>query len=396
MGSEQPKAIVILLLFFLGWLMIYADRTVLYPLISVVKEEWNLTFSQSGLILSTYAALYVALQVPAGLLGDRYGLRKALWIGYLLGGFTLLLAGMFARTFNLLLLLIALHGLGVGFFVPTAYAMAMRSLPETFRGTSSALMSSGVSVGSIVGLTAAAPLFLYFHDWRPPLIVVAIPTIVLALLYRLALKEIRGARIRPGRYWGIMADRDFLLLNIARFCIAYGHWTIIVWGPTYLLKEKSIPFQLIGVLTSAYAMSSIPSAILLGKLSDSFGRRNVSILVSMLFALASLSVVQAQGWQMIVAALIFCGAVSSISIYPVMLSWAADIIERRGGATAMGTAMGVFNLSGVISGTITPVLTGSLADLTGGLRGGFELTAALAFAGGILTVFAKDVRKRNR
>jgi len=62
----------------------------------------------------------------------------------------------------------------------------------------------------------------------------------------------------------------------------------------------------------------------------------------------------------------------------------------------MGTAMGVFNLSGVISGTITPVLTGSMADLTGGLRGGFELTAALAFAGGILTVFAKDVRKRNR
>jgi len=375
---------------FLGWFMIYVDRTVLYPLIPIVKEEWKLTFSQSGLILSAYGALYVALQVPSGLLGDRYGLRKALWLGYLLGGSTLLLAGL-AGSFDAFLLLIALHGLGVGFFVPTAYAIAIRSLPQALRGTSSALMSSGVSVGSIVGLVAAAPLFLYFRDWRTPLIVLAVPTVLLAFAYRFCLEEVEGSKVRAEKYWKIIADRDFFLLNVARFCIAYGHWTIMVWGPTYLLTEKSIPFQSIGIVTSAYAIASIPAALILGKLSDRVGRRSLSIVVPLLFGLAALSLINAKGWEAIVATLVFCGAASSVAIYPVMLAWAAEIIEARGGSKGMGATMGTFNLSGVISGAITPVLTGYIADGTASLRVGFEFTVVLAIAGGVVAIFARDL-----
>lgn len=180
-------------------------------------------------------------------------------------------------------------------------------------------------------------------------------------------------------------------MNVARFCIAYGHWTIMVWGPTYLLTEKSIPFQSVGIVTSAYAIASIPAALILGKLSDRVGRRSLSIVVPLLFGLAAFSLINAKGWEAIVAALVFCGAASSIAIYPVMLAWAAEIVEARGGSKGMGATMGTFNLSGVISGAITPVLTGYIADSTGSLRGGFEFTAVLAIAGGVVAVFARDL-----
>ena len=69
-----------LLVLIIGWAIIYADRTCLYPLLSVIGEQMNLTSAQTGALTSTYFLFYVALQIPSGIIGDRAGLRKVLII----------------------------------------------------------------------------------------------------------------------------------------------------------------------------------------------------------------------------------------------------------------------------------------------------------------------------
>ena len=69
-----------LLVLIIGWAIIYADSTCLYPLLSVIGEQMNLTSAQTGALTSTYFLFYVALQIPSGIIGDRAGLRKVLII----------------------------------------------------------------------------------------------------------------------------------------------------------------------------------------------------------------------------------------------------------------------------------------------------------------------------
>lgn len=58
----------------LGWAVIYADRTCLYPLLAVIAESLGISSVQAGALTSAYFFFYVAMQIPAGILGDRHGL----------------------------------------------------------------------------------------------------------------------------------------------------------------------------------------------------------------------------------------------------------------------------------------------------------------------------------
>ena len=60
-----------LLVFFLGWLFLYADRTALYPLLTVIGKEFSLSGVQIGSITSSFFVTYALMQVPGGVLADR-------------------------------------------------------------------------------------------------------------------------------------------------------------------------------------------------------------------------------------------------------------------------------------------------------------------------------------
>ena len=66
--AEPSYVIRLIALFCAGWAVIYADRTVLYPLLTVIEREFHLSGLQTGWISGAYFALYVAAMLPAGLL----------------------------------------------------------------------------------------------------------------------------------------------------------------------------------------------------------------------------------------------------------------------------------------------------------------------------------------
>ncbi len=61
-----------------GWLLTYANRTVLYPLLSIIAADFSLSSADVGLLTRSYFFTYLLLQVPAGILGDRIGMRRVL------------------------------------------------------------------------------------------------------------------------------------------------------------------------------------------------------------------------------------------------------------------------------------------------------------------------------
>ncbi len=72
-----PAWWVTIFLFWLGWIFMYADRTVLNPVMGELEKEFGLSGTQLGLMNSVFYFSYALLQVPAGILGDKIGKKKS-------------------------------------------------------------------------------------------------------------------------------------------------------------------------------------------------------------------------------------------------------------------------------------------------------------------------------
>lgn len=68
----------IIALFCLGWAVVDADWTVLYPMLSVISKDFKLSGKEMGVITSTYFFFYTTAQLVSGMLGDRFGLKRVL------------------------------------------------------------------------------------------------------------------------------------------------------------------------------------------------------------------------------------------------------------------------------------------------------------------------------
>ena len=69
-----------LMLLAAGWAVTYANRTVVYPLLSIIAAEYSLSSADAGGLTGSYFLTYLLLQIPAGILGDRYGMKRImLW-----------------------------------------------------------------------------------------------------------------------------------------------------------------------------------------------------------------------------------------------------------------------------------------------------------------------------
>ena len=77
-----------------GWICNYVVRMAFSPLLEPVMAEFGLSHAQGGFLFSVFFYGYVAMQVPAGLLGDRFGRKRVLVIGILLVSGAALVTGL--------------------------------------------------------------------------------------------------------------------------------------------------------------------------------------------------------------------------------------------------------------------------------------------------------------
>src|SRR5690606_36158298 len=94
-----PYWVKIVTIFFLGWVAIYATRSVLNPVMDNIQTEFGLSTSTLGLISSIFFLGYAAMNVPAGMLGDKIGKKRVVVPGVILFGIFAALTGMMPTFF---------------------------------------------------------------------------------------------------------------------------------------------------------------------------------------------------------------------------------------------------------------------------------------------------------
>ncbi len=374
----------------LGWAVVYADRTCLYPLLVVIAAQLELSSAQLGVLTSTYFFFYVCMQIPAGLLGDRYGLKVVLVALYGLAAFGLLGLGVLGSSYMGLLVCAAVHGLGAGAYYPTAYGTVLQAVAPEKRGASAAVIGAGMALGLMVGLAMSGPVYELLGSYRAPFIVLSLPTFLMLIWFWRVLPNIRGAASPAwADYKKVLCDRDLLLVNIGTLLALYGFWVLMTWGPAFLKVERGFSLGQAGFYTGLIAFSAVPAGLVWGRLSDRCGRKRLAMLIVPVGALALFFVSHAQEPLAIVLGLLLFGAFSNSAFTPITVAWTGDIVAARYPGM-MGAAVGVYNCVIMLAAIAAPTVSGFIRDSTGSLAGAFLAGSLVMVAGAGAFLFAGD------
>jgi MFS family permease len=159
---------------------------VMYPLLPLIAADLGLSYAQVGLVRAFYSGASGILQLPAGVLAERFGEYGLVVLGHGWGAVGLL--GMAAATtFPILLGLAILAGLGGNFQHPCSSTMVARAFEKGRRGTAIGTLNFAGDLGKMAAPALVSVIALPF-GWRAALLALG----AFALVFSAGVWLIRG------------------------------------------------------------------------------------------------------------------------------------------------------------------------------------------------------------
>lgn len=384
-------------IFTFGWLVIYAARTILNPIMGDIKQAFSLNNAQLGLIMSIFFIGYTLTQIPSGILGDKVGRKTILVPSMLIFGIFTAVTGTMP-SFFLFMFAWLMVGLAQGAYYGPQYALSSEAIPEKHITLGSALINSGMAFGTSIGyfISSYTVQELGMH-WRVPFFIMGIPVLILALLMYKVIKE-RPKQItisnesvqEPFKFSSLFKNRNLILAYIIIFCSIYGFFMIITWLPFYLETERGISGAQVAFVASLVPWAAIPGSLFFSWLSDRLGRRRPVLIIMLPLAfIFTISIVMFNNLWVLYIALIGYGVVGKISTNPVLIA----VVSANAPKHALSTSFSVYNFIGMTASILAPYLTGYLTDLTGKMATGFYLAAGLLIIGFICALLLREHNK---
>lgn len=154
----------VIALLFAAVLVNYIDRGNLSIVAVPVMRAFGASASRMGTLLSAFFWTYALVQVPAGYLVDRFGLKCTHAGAFLLWSLASATIG-FAGSLSQILMLRLLLGVGEAAAQPASLGYIRRNFPPERQGLPTGVYLSGMSVGPALGALVGAAL-LSAVGWR--------------------------------------------------------------------------------------------------------------------------------------------------------------------------------------------------------------------------------------
>jgi Major Facilitator Superfamily len=334
-----------------------------------------------GITAATLAAfavvqllVYAALQVPVGVLIDRYGSKRLVVAGALLMAVA---EAMFAVALSLPLAFAARVVLGVGDAL--TFISVMRLIPAWFPPLRSAAVTNATGQVYQAGFVLAAVGFgatLAAAGWTPAFLSAAAMSLAVGAVVLVLLRDSplpRPARSPLGRALGVAVHdlRSAWAEPGTRMAFWVSFTTLfppmmfgVMWGYPFLtLGQGLLPGQarlLLGVL----AVSAVALGPLLGILLTRFPIRRslislgITAATAVVWGTVLLVPGPAPGWLLVVLVIVL----PANSVAAVM---AFDLARNFNPARRLGTAIGLVNVGGFASTLIAVIAIGVLLDVQG-------------------------------
>lgn len=366
---EKKTRNVLTGLLFLGWALGNLDRYIMNYAIVYIGEDLSLTATETGLVLSSFFLGYAIMQMPGGILADRFGAKRVLLIAVIVWSiFTGLTA--IAWTLSAIVVIRFLFGIGEGGFQPSASKLITTYYPENERSkVMSVMLSSGGIMSMLVPIISA--VLLISIGWRAIFIIAGIIGVIIFILYWRIIpkddinvsgetkgeqdapkvKEIIGKLFKMPLMWSLV---------ISYFAIYAVNWGLTSWIPTYLTDVRNLDLMSIGWLQTIPGIIMIVSMFLSGYLIDKLDL-NVSKMIgagaALLLAVFLFLMFNANSITLFI---VYQCIIMFVMTFVVLLL--PSFILKKIPAQYSGTAMGMANTGGQLAGFATPTLIGFMVD----------------------------------
>ncbi|RLL42666.1 MFS transporter [Oceanobacillus piezotolerans] len=391
--KNARKTLVILL--FLGWALGNLDRYLINYAVVYIGDDLSLTGTQTGLILSSFFLGYALMQLPGGLLADKFGARRVLLVSVIVWSiFTGLTA--VALTLGVMLIVRFLFGIGEGGFQPSASKIISTSFPQNERSrVMSIMLSSSGIMAMLVPIISAA--LLVTIGWRAIFFIAGLLGVIIAFLYwkyvpkdkvqqsdeeRPQIKGILGKLLRMPFMWSLV---------IGYFTIYAVNWGLNTWIPTYLSDARGLDILSIGWVQIIPGVITIVAMLGAGYIIDKIDLTVNKIIGALCALLLGGFLFLMFNAESITLFITYQCIVMFLATY-VMLLLPSFILKRIPPEYA-GTAMGMANTGGQLAGFVTPTLIGLMVDAFNGSYNAavwMLMVISIVCVGSILTISLKD------
>jgi ACS family D-galactonate transporter-like MFS transporter len=369
----------------------YVDRASISVAMPKIAKEFAIEPAMQGFILSAFFVTYALMQIPGGMLADRFKPRVVIAAATLGWGFFQAIA---AASFNAWILVLTRLGLGASEapIYPAGGKLNAIWMPSHERARGATLLDGGAPLGAALGSAIIAGLIGEFDSWRVSFIVAGVGTMLCGFL---AWRYIRND---PDKHPSVnKAEADYIanahahedslapassgkgawayFRHLSVWCMCLGwmffnavFYGLLTWMPNYLSAVQGLDIKELGGSLFAMFFAGFVGELIGGQIADFWRVRGggPNMIFRTLFGVAAIvSGLSIFGVAYVRDPFVVVLLLSSTLFF---LRWCGmywaipGILASRARAGFLG---GCMNFAGNIAGITVPVIVGFIVQFTG-------------------------------
>ena len=398
----------------------YVDRASLSVAMPIISKEFNIGPAIEGLLLSSFFMTYALMQIPGGMLADRFGPRITIAAATIGWGFFQAIAAVCTGWVPLLLTRLGL-GAAEAPIYPAGGKLNGIWMTQTERGRGATLLDGGAPLGAALGAILISGLIAVFDSWRASFVVAGVGTLIagyFAWSYirnnpreHPGVNEAEASYIEAAHAQDIASEPAVIsgrVLDFFKYRSVWGmffgwmcfnalFYGLLTWMPTYLAKVHGFNIKEMGGAVFIMFFSGFVGELVGGWVADKWraaGASQSKVLRS-LFGFSSIiataaiySVSQIKDPVTVVIML-------SVTLF--FLRWCGlfwCIPSILGTRDRVGFLGGTMNLGGNVAGVGVPIAVGLIVQATGSYFLALMLFAAAGAGLFICSTFLIDYSKK--
>lgn len=346
---------------------------VLPPLFPLLKDHFGVSYAALGLVITLLNLTTALVQVPAGVVVDRFGARRLLFVGMTASSLGVIGAAL-ADSYWMLVAAMLVTGLGNAVFHPADYAIINSAIRPDWMGRAYGIHTF---TGNI-GFAAAPPVMLALTavtDWRWALVIVGLAglTVIVLLAWQRSYlgsdrdREIEAAQDgRPETAATAPAGKMLAVYLSLPVVLCLGFYVVLAMVTSGVqsfsvsaLVSRGTDLAAANLALSGYLVAAMTGVLAGGWIADRSRNHMALAVAGIALAAALLLAAGLAGLPapLVVAAMTMAGFCNG------MVRPARDLIVRAAiPRDAIGRVFALVSTGGWLGMAATPVLFGYLLD----------------------------------
>lgn len=370
----SPRTIFSLL--FLLYMFDYIDRLVIVSLFPFLKQDWGITDTQCGLLVSAVYWSILIFTLPVSVLIDRWSRKKSIGLMALLWS-AATLACAFTRNFNQLFSARIAIGLGEAGYAPGGTAMIAAMFPKASRARMLGIWNASIPLGSALGIVLGGVIAEHV-GWRHAFGIVALPGFIVAALFFWVSDYRTIALLKPPDSPGhaetrmgwaditghLLKNQTLIFNNLAFAANTFVTTALMTWLPSYFQRMEDLSMSRAATKGGMVMLLAIVGAPLGGFLTDRWMKRrqNARLLFpAVSSATTAVLLLVAFVWFSgpFQYALLMGAGISAVAFVPGAVAVTQDMVHP--GLRAMSLSLCVI-VQHVLGSALGPPVIGALSD----------------------------------